>query len=140
MSVEEQIARTRAARLARQRTGFIINIATIVVVLAQLRLLPEDSPMVGVAVLGLATSNAVMRLFVEGRDDWQWHRAVLAFAIGSIAGLASLVVDAVTMQLLDSEANSPGFALNVTAAGWLVADLVLRLRAAAPDEDEEVTS
>jgi len=137
--IDDQIARTRAARLARQRTGFLINIGTIVVVLALLQLLPDKSPLIGVAVLGLAASNAVMRLFVEGRDDWQWHRAVIAFALGSAAGLASLLIDAATIELLDSEPNSPGFALSITAAGWLIADLILRIRTAVPS-DEDVTA
>ena len=140
MNLDDQIARTRAARLARQRTGFLINIATLVVVLALIRLLPDKSPLLGVAVLGLAASNAAMRLFVEGRDDWQWHRAIVAFALGCAAGLIWLVTNAVRIELADAHPASPGLALNITAAGWLVADLILRLRTAAPSDEEEGTA
>lgn len=135
-NVHQEIDRSRVARKRRERTGLIVWVATVVVILVLLAVLPSKSPLLGTAMVGLAASNAVMRLFIEGRDEWQLHQAIVAFALGAAAGLTSLVVDAVSMAILDSDPNSPGIALSITATSWLFANMVMVLRSDPPDDDD----
>lgn len=135
MDTNEQILQARGARLRRSRSGVLVDAAVILAAVLLLSLLPKRSPLVGVAMLGMAAARAATRLYVEGRDDWQQRRALLAFAFGSSCGVLWLVGDAFRVAFTDASPANPGRTLTALATGWLVAALVLGLRGSPPDED-----
>lgn len=126
MTVEEQMAKARAARERRERLWTIASIPLLLLYCVTLGVaMRSDNPLFGLAILAFSAFTALRPLMVEGRDAWQLQRALRAFAVAGAAVLLYLVVDTIQLAARDGYETPPGGALRVFVTVWLLANLSL---------------
>lgn len=77
----------------------------------------------GPLFLGLTSVIVAGNLFYERPDEWQRHRALMAFAVGCLGGILWLLAGVAGLNW----AGTPGSALGAIGVTWLTSDLLLRM-------------
>lgn len=127
LDVDQQIARTRAARKRRDRLWSSADAALLIAYLITLGAsFRSDNPLLALVTLGYAIFTALRPLMVDGRDAWQLRRAMQSFSIAGAAVLVYLVVDVILLSARDGYETQPGGALSLFALVWLIANLVVQ--------------
>lgn len=126
MTVDERLSNARDARQRRQRRYLWLVVGLLLLSTVASQTVPRWSAQGVLMWVGVMAAFVLGDLYAERSDGWQRHRALIAFAVGGLAGLLMSMSQVAIMGLDGGYRANPQIVVKVLVSVWVLTDIAIR--------------